>query len=145
MTKEEAASEKLAKQLAKEEAASEKLAKIKAKRRHNTDEADWNQREKEVRKDYVTSNPPIIVDRNTTGPDITKQGPTTKQGPLTLMSTHCTKTLPPRAQNPTKKKQRKLKKPYSKLYQGQYPPLQQENPPTKTQQGPPTLFQGYHF
>ena len=84
LAKEEAASERLATKLAKEEAASEKLAKIKAKSRHNTDVAEWDQREKEVREEYVTSNPPIIVDRNTTDPDTTKKRvPPQKRSPTT--------------------------------------------------------------
>ena len=137
MAKEEAASERLAKQLAKEEAAIEKLGKIKGKSRHNTDVDDWNQREKEVRKEYVTSNPPIIVDRNTTGPDITKQAPHHKTGSPDPNVYPLHKNPPTKGSKSNKKKQRKLKKPYFKLYQEQYPPLQQENPPTKAQQAPP--------
>ena len=80
LAKEEAASERLATKLAKEEAREEKLAKIKARSRHNTEVADWDQREKEVRKEYTTSNPPIIVDLNTTYFDATKKAPH-KTGP----------------------------------------------------------------
>ena len=103
LAKEEAASERLAKMLAEEEAVSEKLAKIKAKSRHNTDVADWDKREKEVRKEYVSSKPPITVDHIPTDPNF-KKGPPPQNKPLTtLMCTHCTKTSPQRVQNPKEK------------------------------------------
>ena len=54
------ARESLALQLAKKEVEKERILKIKAKSRHNTDEAEWITREKEVRKEYETSNPPVM-------------------------------------------------------------------------------------